>query len=67
MPHIRDIPFTSEQRELLQQIHELARKMERIKNTGKVHAVIALIEELSADYIAESYLLEKINLLFSEW
>lgn len=67
MPHVRDVPFTAEQRELLRQIHELARKMERIKNTGKVHAVIALIEELSADYIAESYLMEKINLLFSEW
>jgi predicted nucleotidyltransferase len=64
MPTQREIGFTPEQIRLLQEIRQKARQMEHIKNDGKVHAVIALIEELSNSYIDIIYFLEKANLLF---
>lgn len=60
------IEFEPEQLELLVRIHILANKMETIKNNGKVHAVIALLEELSRAYIDSFYLCEKLNLLFDD-
>jgi hypothetical protein len=64
MPTQEEIGFTPEQLSLLKEIHEKARQMEHIKNDGKVHSVIALIEELSNPYIDIIYFLEKANLLF---
>jgi len=61
-----EVGFTLVQLKLLQEIHGLAKQMERIRNEGRVHAVIAMIEELSESYISPSYLVEKMNLLFAE-
>lgn len=66
MPAQEEIGFTREQLELLKRIHLLARRMEDIKNSGKCHCVIALIEELSNSYIDLHYILEKLNLLFDD-
>lgn len=67
MPHISELGFTPTQLDILQQIHSLSRQLEHIKNTGRVHAVIAILSELSADYIALPYLLEKLSLLFPDY
>jgi hypothetical protein len=64
MPQQSEIGFTPEQLSLLKEIHEKARQMEHIKNEGKAHSIIALIEELSNHYIDIIYFLEKANLLF---
>jgi len=64
MPRQSEIGFTPEQLSLLKEIHEKARQMEHIKNTGKVHDVIALIEELSNQYIDIIYFIEKATDLF---
>ena len=66
MPMQSDIGFTKEQISLLREIHALARDMEKIKNSEKVHSVIAMIEELSNEYLDVVYLVEKLNLLFAE-
>jgi len=66
MPMQSDIGFTKEQINLLREIHALARDMEKIKNSEKVHSVIAMIEELSNEYLDVVYLVEKLNLLFAE-
>ena len=66
MPRQSELGFTSTQIILLEQIHVLAREMEKLGNSGRVHAVIALLEELSNEYIDIIYFLEKANLLFNE-
>jgi len=66
MPRQNEIDFTFNQIKLLKQIHQLARQMEALGNSGRVHAVIALLEELSNEYIDIIYFVEKANLLFNE-
>lgn len=55
-----------EQVKILNKIHELAREMESIHNNGKAHYRIALIEELSKEPTAKSYIDEKVRGLFDE-
>jgi hypothetical protein len=64
MPRQSEIGFTPEQIKLLAVIHILADRMEDIKNSGKVHAVIALIQELTRPYIDIYYFIEKAGKLF---
>jgi len=66
MPMIHEIGFEPEQIKLLEEIHKLACAMEKIKNRGKVHAVVALLEELSSEYIDLNYCVEKLNLLYDD-
>lgn len=63
---LEEIGLTEEQKQLLNDIHILARRMETIKNTGKVHALIVLLEELSCHYIDPIYIREKLNILFDD-
>jgi len=61
---LRELNLKPRQIELLRQIHLLAIEMENIDNSGRRHALIALIEELSDGCISEDYIREKLNLLF---
>lgn len=56
--------MTEEQKHLLKKIHKIARQMEQMNNTGKAHARIAMIEELTKEPTSESYIREKMKLLF---
>ncbi len=59
------IPFSDEEAEILKQIHLLARRLEQTQGTHpKKHPIVALLEELTSDTIAYSYVKEKIDLLF---
>ena len=58
------VEWTEEGKEILRQIHELARRLEEIENVGKKHAVIALIEELTSETVTKAYVEEKVGLLF---
>jgi len=63
------MPFrdlTPEQTEIAKRIHELARKMEEINNSGYAHPRIAMIEELTKEPTAIDYMLEKMERLFDE-
>lgn len=58
---IQEVGLTEKQVEILSQIHELARKMEKIDNSFKRHYLIALLEELTSGVIAMSYIKEKLE------
>jgi len=61
---LSEINLTPEQRVLLKDIHNLAKRMEYMNNQKQAHALIAILEELSNHIIDPSYLKEKLNLLF---
>lgn len=61
-----DFGLTPVQLAILAQIHVLAREMEKINNRGKAHYLIAMIQELSAGVVAESYIREKFLGIFGE-
>lgn len=60
-----EMGWKEESIELLKEIHRLARKIERIDNYGKKHAVIAIIEELTSEPVIDKrYVMEKVRMLF---
>jgi hypothetical protein len=56
--------LTPEQVKIAKEIHERARSMEYINNSGYAHPRIAMIEELTKEPTSIEYMIEKMQMLF---